>query len=382
MSEVKRIKRKGGDIILVGTAHISKNSVNLVKKTVEKEKPKNVALELCEPRLEVLTKKKKWLDTPITELIKSKKMYFFLAYSLLSAFERRLSEKTGIKPGEEMLQGFKSAKKVNAKVILADRPIAITLGRAWKMMGLREKFRLMYEFIGSLFYAEEISEKELDELKKQDVITGMMKELGRIVPSGKKVLVDERDEYIAGKLMESKGKTVAIVGAGHMRGVEKRIKSGKKVNLKRLEKMPKKRINFGFLKYAIPLFVIAFLAYGVFTNPENAAEITWRWVIVNGVFSALGALLALAHPLAIMAAFIAAPLTSLLPFVGAGWVAGLVEAKLNMPKVKDFEDLRDLTGVRDFWKNRITKILLVAALANLGSVIGTFVALPYIAQLL
>ncbi|MBN2518767.1 MAG: TraB/GumN family protein [Candidatus Altiarchaeota archaeon] len=370
------------EIILVGTAHVSKESVKEVKETIEKEKPKYVALELCEPRLEALTKKKKWGETPITELIKKNKVYFFLAYSLLSAFERKLSEKTGVRPGDEMLQGIKSAKKVGAKVILVDRPIAITLKRAWKIAGFKEKIRLFKEFFTSIFALEEVDEKTIEDLKRKDVLSELMAELSKMVPSAKRVLIDERDEYIAGKLSELDGKTVAVVGMGHKEGVEKILREGKKPDFKRLEEIPKSRWKWSWIFYLITALVIGLFIFAALNSPENFWEMLKYWFLINGVCSAVGAIIALAHPLSVLTAFVAAPFTSLSPAVGAGWVAGLVEAKMRMPRVKDFEALRDLAGIRGFWKNRVTRILLVAALANLGSMIGTFVALPYMAALI
>ena len=377
---IVRIKRKEGELILIGTAHVSKESVDFVSETIEKEKPDNVALELCEPRLETLTKKKKWEDTPVTDLIKGNKAFFFLAHSMLSSLERRMGEKTGVKPGDEMLAAAKAAKKVGAKTELVDRPISITLKRVWKKAGAREKTRLMKEFFKSLFGIDDIEEKDIEELKKEDVLTELMNELGKMAPTTKSILVDERDRYIAAKLNALKGKTVAVVGAGHLDGIKKNLR--KKTDITKLEDIPKRKFSWKLVLYAIPIVVIALFIAGYSSSPSNAVEMAKHWIIINGVFSALGALAALPHPLTVVTAFVVAPVTSLLPFVGAGWVAGLVEAKLRPPTVKDFRSLRDLSRISDFWRNRLTKILLVAALANLGSVIGTFVALPFLVSLL
>ena len=370
------------DITIVGTAHVSKESVEEVRETILHEKPKYVALELCEPRFEALTKKKKWQDTPITDLLKKNKAYFFLAYSLLSAFERKLGELTGVRPGDEMLAGYEAAGKVGAEVVLVDRPIAITLKRAWKKAGLREKLRLIKAFFMSLFGTDEIDAETIEELKNNDVLSEMMEELSKMVPSAKKVLIDERDEYIAGKLKEIDGKTVAIVGAGHKPGIQKHLASSEKIDYKRLEHIPTSRFKLRWLFYSLTVFIVGLFVFGALNSWENFIQMASYWFIINGCFSAIGAAIALAHPLTIITAFLAAPFTSLTPTVGAGWVAGLVEAKLRTPRVRDFEGLRDLSGIRDFWRNRFTRILLVAALANLGSMIGTFVALPYLMSFL
>lgn len=365
-------------LTIVGTAHVSKESVEEVKETILREKPKYVALELCEPRLESLTQKKKWQDKPITDFLKQNSAFFFLAYSLLAAFERKLGEKTGVRPGDEMLAGYKAAKKVGAEIVLIDRPIAITLKRAWKKAGLVEKLRILKEFFLSIFGGEEINEETIEELKKTDVISEMMQELSKIAPSAKRVFVDERDEYLAGKLMELDGKTVAVVGAGHLPGIRRHFREGTRADFAELDEVPKSRFKMRWLFYGLTALIVGLFLYGATISFSSFLEMALYWFLINGVFSAVGAALALAHPLTILTAFVAAPFTSLTPSIGAGWVAGLVEAKLRTPKMRDFDGLKDLAGIRDFWKNRFTRILLVAALANTGSMIGTFVALPYL----
>jgi len=370
------------NIKLVGTAHVSKESVKEVEETILKEKPKYVALELCGPRFEAMTKKRKWEDTPITDMLKGNKAYFLLSYSLLSAFERKLGEMTGVKPGDEMLAGYETAKKVGAEVKLVDRPISITLNRAWTMASIREKLRIAKEFVFSIFGAEEITAETIEELKKDDVLSEMMKELAKIAPSAKKVFIDERDEYIAGKLKELDGKTVAIVGKGHKKGIEEHLKSEKKIDFKKLEDVPSSRFKVRWLFYGLTGLIIGLFIWVAISNPTKLPEYLVLWCLINIIFTALGGIIARAHPLSIIAGSLSSPFTSLIPTIGAGWVGGLVEAKIRKPTIKDFNQLRDLQGIRDFWKNRFTKILLVVALINTGSMIGTFVALPYLVSLL
>jgi len=369
-------------ITLVGTAHVSRESVKEVEETILREKPKYVALELCEPRMEALTKKRRWEDTPITEMIKGNKAYFLLGYSLLSAFERKLGEKTGVKPGDEMLAGVKAAKKVGAGVVLVDRPISITLKRAWKKAGMREKLRIVKEFLFSIFGMEEITEEAIEELKREDVLSEMMKELARIAPSAKKVLIDERDEYIAGKLKELDKPAVAVVGKGHQKGIEKHLKSKKKTDFAKLEGIPTSRFKWRWLFYGLTGLIVGLFVWVGMSNPQRLPEYWFLWSVINIVFTTIGGIFALAHPLSIAAGAISSPITSLTPTIGAGWVGGLVEAKIRKPTVKDFNQLRDLQGISDFWRNKFTRILLVVALINLGSMVGTFVALPYLLSLL
>lgn len=374
------------DIILVGTAHISKDSIKEVKDAIKKYKPDVVAVELCSKRYEALTKKDQWENTPITALLKANRAYLVLAQTFLSSIQRRLGKEYGVEPGSEMIAAIKAAKKEAVEVALVDRDITVTLKRAWKKMGIREKFRLSWEFLKALvgYDAEELERLDLKELMKEDVISAMMKEFGEIAPSVSDVLIHERDKYIARKILDEsneKGRVVAVVGAGHLNGVKEHLKKKKlDVDLEKLEEVPRKRFSImKSIAYAVPVLVVALIAYLAVTGGWNvAAEAILAWILINGSLSALGALIARGHPFSIITAFVAAPITSLNPALAAGWFAGLVEAKMRTPMVKDFQGLSKIDSVKDFLNNRVIRLLMVVALANLGSMIGTFVALSYI----
>lgn len=376
------------NIILVGTAHISKDSVEEVKETIEKYKPDIVAVELCKRRYDAITKKDKWENTPVTKLLKSNQAYLMLAQTFLGSIQRKLGKEYGVEPGSEMIAAMDVAKKYNLKVALVDRDISITLKRAWKKMGIREKFRLSWEFLKAMlgYDEEELEELDLKELMNQDMISTLMEEFGEIAPSVTTVLIHERDEYIAKKILDEskKGKVVAVVGAGHIKGIQKHLEKKQiDVDLKELEYVPKKR--FSILKavgYSIPVIFVALLAYIIIEGSleQGLNALKW-WFIINGSLSAIGTMIARAHPLTWLTAFVAAPITSLNPAIAAGWVAGYVEAKLRTPVVKDFKELSKLESFRDFWNNKVVRLLMVVALANVGSMIGTFVALPYLANL-
>jgi len=234
-------------ITLVGTAHVSKESVKEVKKVIEEKKPDIVAVELCKRRYESIVKKDQWENKPVTSLLKGNNAFFMLAQTFLSSIQRKLGKEYGVDPGSEMIAAMDIAKKHNLKVALVDRDISVTLKRAWKKMGIREKFRLVWEFLKAIvgFDEEELEDFDLEELMDQDVISSMMKEFGEIAPSVTTVLIHERDQYIAKKILDEskKGKVVAVVGAGHLEGIEKHLKNPKKdVNLKELEYVPKKKI--------------------------------------------------------------------------------------------------------------------------------------------
>ena len=373
------------NIILIGTAHISQDSVNEVKKAIEKHKPNIVAVELCKRRCESITKKDKWENTPITSLLKSNNSYLMLAQTFLSSIQRRLGREYGVEPGSEMIAAMEEAKGHNLEVALIDRDISITLKRAWKKMGLLEKFRLIWEFLKAIigYDEDELEEIDLKKLMDKDVISTMLEEFGKIAPSVSNVLINERDIYIAKKILDvsKKGKVVAVVGAGHLRGIEKHLKKEKlKVDIGELEFVPKKRFSLSkILAYSIPIVFIGLIVYMALTGGwELAVEGIIAWILINGVFSAVGALIARGHIYSILTAFAAAPITSLNPALAAGWFAGLVEAKVRTPLIKDFQALGKIESIRDFLNNRVIRLLLVVALANIGSMIGTFVSLSYI----
>jgi pheromone shutdown-related protein TraB len=287
-----------------------------------------------------------------------------------------------------MVAAIDEAKKHNLKVALIDRDISITLKRAWKKMGLLEKFRLTWEFLKAMlgYDEEELEELDLKKLMDQDVISAMMEEFGEIAPSVTTVLIHERDKYIAKKILDEskKGKVVAVVGAGHLKGIKEHLeKKTFDVNLEELEDVPKKR--FSILKtigYLIPVVFGVLIVY-IFLNSgwENTFNALLWWLIITGGLSAIGAIIARAHPFSIIAEFFAAPIATLHPLIATGWVAGYVELKMRKPMVKDFKELSKIESLRDFWRNRDIRILMVIALTNLGAMIGTFVGLPYIASL-
>jgi pheromone shutdown-related protein TraB len=376
------------NIILIGTAHISQDSVEEVKKVIEEYKPDIVAVELCQRRYDSITKKQEWENTPIDKLLKGGNAYLLLAQTFLGSIQRKLGKEYGVEPGSEMVAAIDEAKNHNLEIALVDRDISITLKRAWKKMGFREKFRLIWEFLKAMlgYDEEELEELDLKKLMDQDVISSMMEEFGEIAPSVTTVLIHERDKYIAKKILDEskKGKVVAVVGAGHLKGIKEHLeKKSFDVNLGELEYIPERR--FSILKtigYLIPIVFALLIVYifliGGWEKTFNA--LLW-WFIITGGLSAIGSIIARAHPFSVIAAFLAAPIATLHPLIATGWVAGYVELKMRKPMVKDFKELSKIESLRDFWRNRVIRLLMVVALTNLGAMIGTFVGLPYIASL-
>ena len=369
------------EIILVGTAHVSRESADLVERVIKEEKPDTVAVELCQSRYQAMTEENKWQETDLIKVIKEKKAFLLLSNLMLASFQKKIGKKLGIKPGEEMLRAINTAKEMDAHIHLADRDIRTTLSRTWRLMGFWTKFKLLFQLITSMGDVEEIEKEDIEKLKQQDVLETLLSELGKSLPELQQVLIDERDQYLAHKIRTSPGnKIVAVVGAGHVPGIKKYWHEP--VDIEALEVIPPKGKWMGFLKWGIPVLVILLIILGFYMAGANAgADMIKWWVLANAVLAGLGAAIALAHPLTVAAAFIASPITSLNPMIAAGWVAGLVQVFISKPKVKDFERLPDdIVSIRGFWKNKITRILLVVVLTNLGSSLGAFVAIPLMAK--
>jgi pheromone shutdown-related protein TraB len=378
-------KENKKEVILVGTAHVSKESIELVEKTIEEENPDVIGFELDKERLGQLLSGKKWQETNIVEIIQTGKTYLFLLNVLLSNMQRQLGAQVGVAPGAEMLAAIKKSQEKSVAVQLLDRDVKVTLKRAFNSMGLVEKIKLGSSIIGGFFgYGEKVTVEKIEELKNTDLINSLMKELGKQFPSIKKVLVDERDSFIAEMIKHSPGKKiVAVVGAGHLEGIIDSLEKNKKVDLKEITSIPKKKSFLKYIGLLIPALLILLFGYGLFTKGiETTLSMLLYWAIITGVCSALGAIISRAHPLSILAALVSAPITTIHPALAAGWVAGLVEARFNPPRVIDFEELPQVATIRGFYKNKVTHILIVAALTNVGATIGTILAFPALAALL
>lgn len=379
-SSVTPVMVEGKSIYIVGTAHVSAQSVADVRATVAAIQPDTIAIELCEPRYQGLVKKSAWQHTNLFQVIRQKKATFLLAQLVLQSFYRRLGKQLEVEPGAEMLAGAACAEETGAHLALIDRRIDITLKRVWRYLGFWQRMKLFYVLLESVFASDELQDDDIEALKKQDQLEALMGEMGRAFPAIKHRLIDERDVYLAQKLRDAPGeKIVAVVGAGHVPGMVEAIQQEQFIA--ELDTLPPPSRWSKIWPWLIPAAVVALIAWGfVQGGAERGIDSILIWVLVNGVLAALGALAAWAHPLSIVAAFVAAPITSLNPTIAAGWVSGLVEAWLRPPAVGDFESLPSaLETFRGFWRNPVIRILLVVVLTNIGSSIGTFVAIPWIA---
>ncbi|MGI9343355.1 MAG: TraB/GumN family protein [Gammaproteobacteria bacterium] len=380
---VDLIEHEGRSFFIIGTAHVSEDSADLVEKVIRERDPDTVAVELCESRFESLSNPERWKETDIYTVIKSGRAYVLMAQLALSTFQKRLADEFGVRPGEEMHRAIKVSEETGAELHLADREIRTTLKRAWSTAGFWTLLKVLYQTILSTFHAQEISKEDIEKMKSGDELAMVLDEFSGSLPGVKVALIDERDKYLAEKIRNAPGDTVvAMVGAAHVPGIKRAF--GAAVDLTMLDELPPPKKIFKIIGWGIPLLVLGLIVAGFVTSGrETTEQMVLAWVVANGVSAAIGTIVALAHPLTIIAAFLAAPITSLNPTIAAGWVCGLVEAYLRKPRVADLENIGDdMTTLRGIWGNRVIKVLLVVVLANLGSSVGTFIGVGWVATLL
>lgn len=370
---ITRINLNGKELILIGTAHVSRQSAEQVKEVIEAERPDSVCIELDEQRYQSVMEGSKWKETDIFKVIKEKKATLLLMNLAISSFQNRMAKQFEIKPGQEMIQGIESAKETGAKLVLADRNIQITFSRIWHNLGFMGKAQLLNGVIFGIFSKETISEEELEKMKSKDMLNSVLAEFTESFPKLKKPLIDERDQYLAQKIKNAPGdKVVAVLGAAHVPGITKEIH--KEHDLEELAQIPPKSVVPKILGWAIPALLVAIVVYTFINNPTAGFDQALSWILWTGSSAAIGAAVAFGHPLAILSAFIAAPITTLHPLIASGWVSGIVQAYFRRPNVGDFETLsEDVFTVKGFWRNKVTRILLVVVLTNLVGSIGAFI---------
>jgi len=364
-------------LIIVGTAHVSKESVENVKRIIEEEKPDAVAVELCYRRYKTLVEDYREV-LPITDLIKRGETFLLLFQTILSYFQRRIAKDYGVRVGEEMLAAIEKAREIGADVLLIDRDITITLKRFWQSLSFFEKLKLVYYVIKDFFSKEEI---EIEELMKEDILDRLVKEFRKISSNAARVLIDERDEYMAAKLIEAMqkyDKIVAVVGAGHKKGIERILREHQRIDLKKLEEVKRGVNYFKILSVFISLTILSVFVFIAVLSVQKFFEAFLFWFLINGVLAAIGATIARAHPISITLAFLSAWLTSLNPMIAAGWVAAIAETWVRKPKSSDLAELIEVNSFKELLNNRIFRILLIAALTNIGSAIGTVYGSYYI----
>ncbi len=374
--DVSTIRLADKTIMLIGTAHISQESTDLVKQVIEQELPDTVCIELDEKRFQALSKKKQWEDLDLKQVIRNKQLSTLMVNLVLASYQKKLGGQLGIIPGTELLTAATVAEKNGIPTALCDRDVRITLRRAWSSTPLWKKGYLLATLITSLFDRTELDEEKLAELRKKDVLSELMNEIGEVMPEAKNALIDERDIYMAEKIKEVPGKNiVAVIGAGHMEGIRKVIADDNRDQIERIEEIPPVSKVWKFIGWSIPTVIILSIAIIGFQKGAGAAGANLGyWILANGIPSAIGALLAMAHPATVLSAFASAPITSLTPVIGAGYVTAFVQVMTRPPVVKEFEAVSsDIASIGGWWQNKLLRIFLVFILTGFGSTIGTWV---------
>lgn len=375
-------------IFILGTAHVSRQSVEDVQSLIEKEKPDLVCVELCQSRYDAHKDPDRWKKLDIVQVIKQKKVYLLMSSIILSAFQKKMGELTETNPGEEILTAIELAEDKNIPLELIDRDVQITLKRAWQGIGYFRKMFIVSELIASLIVKpEETTRDEIENLKKKDMLEDMFSNLPKRYNHVTKIIIEERDIYLAEKIKKAVEKNpdarrvVAVVGAGHLPGIEKYI--DEENDHTRLETLKKKSAFWGAVKFFLPIFIIMGLVYA-FTDTSNTDAILNNliaWIVIKASISGLFALIFLAHPLAILAAAATAPISNFNPVLKPGWVAALIEAKFHKPSVEDFENIADdSSSFKGFFKNKVIRIFNIFTFPQIGSSIATGLALWYMSQ--
>ncbi|WP_407455835.1 TraB/GumN family protein [Fibrobacter sp.] len=383
-ADIYRIQRDDHEIILIGTAHISQASKELVRETIEAESPDTVCVELDEGRLKSIQDPDRWKKTDLKEVIKKKQLATLIANLVLGSYQKRMGAQTGVKPGSELKEAVDVAGEKNAELVLADRDIKVTLRRTWACTPWYRKLNLLAGLFASIFDKTEVSEEELAKIKEQDALSSMMQEFGKNFPEVKQVLIDERDQFLAMKIKAAPGKKiVAVVGAGHMRGIASIIEEDKPLpSEESISVIPKSSPVWKIIGWAIPIAIVAsIVAVGVHAGAAKAGELSLQWAMLTGGGAMLGAIVAGGHPLTVLVALLVAPFTGLTPLIGVGFFTALTQVYMRPPRVSEMETLADdVWQVKRWWKNRVTRVILCFLCPGIPAIVGKILAIFKIYQ--
>ncbi len=374
--DVAIVHQDSKTILLVGTAHISRQSTDLVQQVIEQEQPDAVCIELDEKRYAALARPNAWENLDLKQVIKTRQLSTLLVNLILATYQKKLGGQLGIMPGTELLTAAQTAQRRNVPIALCDRDVRVTLRRAWRATSFWKKGYLLATLVASLFDRTELDEEKLSEMRSKDVLSELIKELGASLPQTKAALIDERDIYMAEKIKETPGsRLVAVVGAGHVEGLQRVLQEDNRHRLEEISTvMPGGRLG-KVIGWTIPgLIILALLSIGMRHGLQELSANALYWVLANGIPTSLGAALAFGHPLTVLSAFAASPVTSLTPLIGAGYVCAFVQVMSSPPVVKEFEQVSTaLTSIRGWWQNKLLRIFLVFFMTTLGSALGTWV---------
>lgn len=381
---IRRINVNDREIILVGTAHVSIESIAEVENTIRTEMPDCVCVELDEGRYAAMMEKNRWESLDIIKVLKEKKGFLLLANLVLASFQKRMGLNIGVKPGDEMKAAIDIARELNIPTEMVDRPIQVTLKRAWAQNGYTGKSKILASLLAAAFSKEKLEAADIEKLKQKSEMDAMLDEVALNMPEVKEVLIDERDVWLGTKIFQASGKKVlAVIGAGHLNGTEKRIMALEKkeadANLDKIAAIPPKSIVGKILNIAFPVLFAGLLLAPIFISgsKEQLTQNIVRWLIWNGGLAAVGTLLAFGNILTIVSAFIFAPIATLNPLIGIGMITAIVQATVCKPQVRDMMNIADdVATIKGWYTNRIAKVLLVFILSSVGALIGNIVTIP------
>jgi pheromone shutdown-related protein TraB len=374
--DVVRVRTGDRDFILVGTAHISRESADVVERVIAAEQPDCVCVELDAQRYDALVERRRFESLDLRAVIRNRQLAPLLLNLVLASYQRQLGGALGVLPGSELIAAARAAEARGVPVRLCDRDVRVTLRRAWAALSWWRKSQLIAGLLQSMFEAPRLGEDDLRELRRQDVLSRLMRELGEAFPALKRVLIDERDAYLSEQLRRAPGaRVVAVIGAGHVAGVRTALEGGGAVDLAALETVPPTALAVRLAGWSIPaVIVLSLLVIGLRQGPAAAGDDVAFWILATALPGLLGALLALAHPATMLATFLAAPFTALSPLIGVGYVAAFVQAYVRPPLVREFQTVTDDVRVpRLWWQNRLLRICLVFLLTTIGTSMGTLV---------
>ncbi|WP_102945620.1 TraB/GumN family protein [Stenotrophomonas sp. VV52] len=375
---VRVVERDGVRYTLLGTAHVSQASVEVVERAINSGRFDAVAVELDPQRLQALTNPDALAKLDLVEVIRKGRVALFAANLALAAYQRRLAEQLGIEPGAELKRAVNLANERNLPVHLIDREVGLTFKRASQRLGFVGKIKLVMGLGTGLFASEDVGEDEIEKLKQGDMLEASFGEFASESPALYETIIGERDRYMATRLREvhdpAQREVLAVVGAGHLAGLAKYLETDTDAPgplRESLESVPKKR-NIPWITLAILAIVLTGIAVGFYRGGLGVGtELLAVWAMYTGGLAGLGCLLAGSHPLSILTAIVVAPFKPFRLSIPTGAFAALVETRLRKPAYEDFLKLRDdAQSLKGWYRNRVTRVVLTFMLTNLGSMLG------------
>jgi pheromone shutdown-related protein TraB len=363
------------EVIVVATAHISRESAQLVRHVIEAERPDAVCIELDAQRYKTLAQRQRFEALDLKQVIRQQQLTPLILNLILVSYQQQLGGQLGVLPGTEFLEAAEAAEAQGIPIVLCDREVRVTLRRAWGALSLWHKLKLFASVLGSVVERPHLTEEDLRRLREQDVGSRLIEELGQVLPGIKHVLIDERDTYLAERIKRAAGdRIVAVVGAGHVGGIRAALQENRPVDLSALETVPPASAFWKILGWGMPAVILAAIAWiGWQRGAAAAGDNVLYWILVTGLPSMIGTMLALGHPLTALSALLAAPITTLTPLLGVGYIAAFVQAYLRPPRVYELRSVaQDFRVPRQWFTNRVLRILLVFLLSTLGGAGGMF----------